>query len=90
MASALGNWAMKTHTLRAGEFVEFILTREWNEAMKMMRTAEILNEAERRSGNLQFKQLQINPKKKNQNLTVAITIFCIVYCEAVARGLDNV
>ena len=45
---------------------------------------------ERRSGNLQFKQLQINPKKKNQNLTVAITIFCIVYCEAVARGLDNV
>ena len=64
MASALGNWAMKTHTLRAGQFVEFILTREWNEAMKMMRTAEILNEAERRSGNLQFKQLQINPKKK--------------------------
>ena len=64
MASALGNWAMKTHTLGAGQFVEFILTREWNEAMKMMRTAEILNEAERRSGNLQFKQLQINPKKK--------------------------
>ena len=55
---------MKTHTLGAGQFVEFILTREWNEAMKMMRTAEILNEAERRSGNLQFKQLQINPKKK--------------------------
>ena len=53
---------MKTHTLGAGQFVEFILTREWNEAMKMMRTAEILNEAERRSGNLQFKQLQINPK----------------------------
>ena len=45
MASALGNWAMKTHTLGAGQFVEFILTREWNEAMKMMRTAEILNEA---------------------------------------------
>ena len=44
MASALGNWAMKTHTLGAGQFVEFILTREWNEAMKMMRTAEILNE----------------------------------------------
>ena len=65
MASALGNWAMKTNTLGAGQFVEFILTREWNnEAMKMMRTAEILNEAERRSGNLQFKQLQINPKKK--------------------------
>ena len=55
---------MKTHTLGAGQFVEFILTREWNEAMKMMRTAEILNEAERRSGNLQFKQFQINPKKK--------------------------
>ena len=55
---------MKTHTLGAGQFVEFILTREWNEAMKMMRTAEILNEAELRSGNLQFKQLQINPKKK--------------------------
>ena len=38
---------MKTHTLGAGQFVEFILTREWNEAMKMMRTAEIqiLNEA---------------------------------------------
>ena len=37
---------MKTHTLGAGQFVEFILTREWNEAMKMMRTAEIqiLNE----------------------------------------------
>ena len=45
MASALANWAMKTHTLGAGQFVEFILTREWNEAMKMMRTAEILNEA---------------------------------------------
>ena len=66
MASALGNWAMKTHTLGAGQFVEFILTREWNEAMKMMRTAEILNEAERRSGNLQFKQLQINPKKNSE------------------------
>ena len=52
MASALGNWAMKTHTLGAGQFVEFILTREWNEAMKMMRTAEILNEAERRSGKI--------------------------------------
>ena len=37
---------MKTHTLGAGQFVEFVLTREWNEAMKMMRTAEIqiLNE----------------------------------------------
>ena len=55
---------MKTHTLGAGQFVEFILTREWSEAMKMTRTAEILNEAERRSGNLQFKQLQINKKKK--------------------------
>ena len=42
MASTLANWAMKTHTLGAGQFVEFI----WNEAMKMMRTAEIqiLNE----------------------------------------------
>ena len=30
----------------AGQFVEFILTREWNEAMKMMLTAvlHILNE----------------------------------------------
>ena len=45
MASALANWAMKTHTLRTGQFVEFILTREWNEAMNMMGTAEILNEA---------------------------------------------
>ena len=37
---------MKTHALGAGQFVEFILTREWNEAMKMMRTEEIqiLNE----------------------------------------------
>ena len=43
-----------------------------------------------RSGNLQFKQLQSNLKKKNQNSTGAITTFCIVYCEAVARGLDNV
>ena len=32
---------MKTHALGAGQFVEFILTRECNEAMKMMRTAEI-------------------------------------------------
>ena len=36
MASALTlqcstNWAMKTHTLGAGQFVEFILTRERNE-----------------------------------------------------------
>ena len=36
MASALAlqcytNWAMKTHTLGAGQFVEFILTRERNE-----------------------------------------------------------
>ena len=46
MASALANGAMKTHTLGAGQFVEFILTHEWNEAMKMTRTAEIqiLNE----------------------------------------------
>ena len=37
---------MKTHTLGAGQFVEFILTREWNEAMKMMelRKIQILNE----------------------------------------------
>ena len=37
---------MKTHALGAGQFVEFVLTRERNEAMKMMRTAEIqiLNE----------------------------------------------
>ena len=31
---------METHTLGAGQFVEFILTHEWNEAMKMMWTAE--------------------------------------------------
>ena len=38
--------ALKTHTLGAGQFVEFTLIREWNEAMKMMRTEEIqiLNE----------------------------------------------
>ena len=38
--------ALKTHTLGAGKFVEFILTCEWNGAMKMMRTEEIqiLNE----------------------------------------------
>ena len=37
---------MKTHALGASQFVEFFLTRERNEAMKMMRTAEIqiLNE----------------------------------------------
>ena len=37
---------MKTHTLGAGQFVEFILTREWNEAMKIRWNAEIqiLNE----------------------------------------------
>ena len=39
---------------------------------------------------LEFKQLQINPEKKNQNSTVAITIFRIVCREAFARGLDNV
>ena len=46
MASALANWAVKTHALGAGQFVEFILTREWNEAMEVMPTAEIqiLNE----------------------------------------------
>ena len=32
---------MKTHTLGAGQFVDFILTSEWSEAMKMMWTAEI-------------------------------------------------
>ena len=36
MASALAlqrsaNWAKKTHTLGAGQFVEFMLTRERNE-----------------------------------------------------------
>ena len=36
MASALAlqwstNWAMKTYTLGTDQFVEFILTREWNE-----------------------------------------------------------
>ena len=29
--NALTNWAIKTHTLRAGQFVEFILTDERNE-----------------------------------------------------------
>ena len=24
------NWAMATHTLEAGQFVDFILTHEWN------------------------------------------------------------
>ena len=38
--------SMKTHTLGAGQFVEFILTREWDEVTKIMWTAEIqiLNE----------------------------------------------
>ena len=38
--------ALKTHTLGAGQFVEFTFIREWNEAMKRMRTEEIqiLNE----------------------------------------------
>ena len=35
------HWAMKTHSLGAGRFVEFILTREWNETVKVMWTAEI-------------------------------------------------
>ena len=49
MASALAlqcstNWAMKTHTLRAGQFVEFISTRERNRTwIKMMWTAELKN-----------------------------------------------
>ena len=44
-SESFGN-SMKTHTLGAGQFVEFILTREWNEAMKIIRTAkiQILNE----------------------------------------------
>ena len=46
LASALAlpsstNWAVKTQTLGAGQFVEIILTREWNETMKMMWTAQI-------------------------------------------------
>ena len=92
MASALASLAMKNHTLGAGQFVEFILTHEWNEAMKMMQTGENTNfkcRYDRRSGNC-IRQLHINPKKKNQNSTVAIVIFFIVCCEAVARGLDNV
>ena len=84
--------ALKTHTLGAGQFVEFTLIREWNEAMKMMRTEEIqiLNEymivvvVICNLGNCTL------TRKKNQNSTVAITIFWIVCCEAVARGLDNV
>ena len=45
MASALAlqcstNWAMKTHILRAGQFIEFILTPD-KYRMKMMWTAEI-------------------------------------------------
>ena len=41
MASALAlrcstNRAMKTHVLRAGQFVEFILTRERSETRMMM------------------------------------------------------
>ena len=42
LLNVLTNWAMKTHSLGAGRFVEFILTREWNDAVKMMWTAEIL------------------------------------------------
>ena len=81
---------MKTHKLGAGQFVECILTREWNEAMKMMRTAEILNEDMSVAVvicNLSNCKLT---RKKYQNSTIAIIIFCVVYCEAVARGLDNV
>ena len=83
---------MRTHALGAGQFVEFVLTRERNEAMKMMRTAEIqiLNEdmiVVVVICNLSNCKLT---RKKNQNSTVATTIFCIVCCEAVARGLDNV
>ena len=40
-------WAMKTHTLGAGQFLEFILTRPWKEwHLKMMWAAvmQILNE----------------------------------------------
>ena len=33
--------SMKTHTLGTGQFVDFILTHEWNETMKMMWTEEI-------------------------------------------------
>ena len=75
---------MKTHALGAGQFVEFVLTRERNEAMKMMRTAEIqiLNE--------DMIVVVVICNLSNCKLTVAITIFCIVCCEAVARGLDNV
>ena len=48
-------WAMKTHSLGAGQFVELILTREKNnEAVKMMWTGEIQIfkwRYDRRSGN---------------------------------------
>ena len=53
MASALASLATKNHTLGAGQFVEFILTHEWNEAMKMMQTGENTNfkcRYDRRSG----------------------------------------
>ena len=61
------NWAMKTNKLGAGQFVEFILTREWNESWneRMTWTAEaqfFLNRDMIVAAVLQFKQLQINLK----------------------------
>ena len=57
MASALALqcstiWAMKTHILGAGQFVEFAFTGERNETWKTMWTAEvqILWRYDRRSG----------------------------------------
>ena len=70
MASALASLAMKNHTLGAGQFVEFILTHEWNEAMKKMQTGENTNfkcRYDRRSGNCNLQgNCTLTRKKKSE------------------------
>ena len=60
------NWAMKTHTLGAGQFVEFILTRERNETEWRwceLRKYKFLLRYDRHSGNYNLSNCKLNRRK---------------------------
>ena len=63
--NALTNWAIKTHTLGAGQFVEFILTEERNETWRWceLQKYKFKSRYDHRSGNNNFKNWKLTRKK---------------------------
>ena len=55
------DWAMMTHTLGAGQFVEFIVPVKGTKHMNIMWTADIQMKVSSSQLRLQFKQSQLSP-----------------------------